>query len=206
MSSLRSIGLTAVILLIVFILIAVAATSIIIGGEERISEESIEETLNDVLEEVSTYLQIKDKIGRYNKTNEIQKIGKIAILIKPLISCDIDVSQLTIKLNNGNTVKLLNYGEKSEFIGSNSLFGHAIWNYITENNFGFIVTHDKDKSLANHNLINDNTDMAYIIIKLPKEFQMKKGNIMTVTLFPSTGMHKTITLEAPLPINQIVNL
>ena len=55
-------------------------------------------------------------------------------------------------------------------------------------------------------MMNDNTDMAYIIIKLSKEFQMKKGNTMTVTLFPSTGVQKIITLEAPIPINLVVTL
>ena len=47
--------------------------------------------------------------------------------------------------------------------------------------------------------------MAYIIIKLPPDFYMKKGDTTIVQLFLTSGIIKTISLEAPLPMNSIVN-
>ena len=119
-----------------------------------------------------------------------------------IILC-IDISGLILKLCNGNTVKILNYSGSAEIIGSNSLFEHTIWNNFTDNNFGSVIIHDKDKSLEDYNTINDNTDMIYIIIKLSEKLSMNKGETMIITFYPSPGIKKTITLEAPLPIKQI---
>ena len=110
-----------------------------------------------------------------------------------------------IKLNNGQQVKMLYYNRQAEFIESHSLFEHPIWNNMTDTNFSFIVILDKDRSL-DYDTINDNTDMAYIVIKLSEDFTMKKGDSLQVTLFPSTGIKKTIHLKAPLPIKPIVSL
>ena len=128
MSNIKSTAITALILTITFLLIAITVASIITGQTGVTTEEDLEATLNDVLEEISTYIQIKDKMGKYYKTDGIQKIEKIAIMIKPLITHEIDMSQFTIKLCDGNIVKILNYGNNSEFIQSNSLFEHPIWN------------------------------------------------------------------------------
>ena len=111
-----------------------------------------------------------------------------------------------IKLCNGEKIKMLFYSGQAEFIHSSSLFEHPIWNTIENETFGFIVTLDKDRSLVDHNTINDNTDMAYIIIKLSEDFAMKKGDRITTTFFPSAGIEKTMTLEAPLPMKRIVTL
>jgi len=37
--------------------------------------------------------------------------------------------------------------------------------------------------------------MAFIIIKLSDDFSMKKGETLTITLFPSSGVTRTISLE-----------
>lgn len=199
-----STGITSVILLISFILIAVTAASFMIGGAgtEEMSEEDIEEILDDILDEITTYIQIKDKIGKYYTNNGEQRIEKIAILVKPLISNDINISELTIKMCDGNSVKILNYCGNAEFIGANSLFEHPLWNIITDNNFGFIVTFDRDRSLVDYNTLNE--DMAYVIIKLSDDFSMAKGESMAITLFPLSGITRTTTLEAPLPIKSVV--
>jgi hypothetical protein len=46
----------------------------------------MEEILDDVLDEISTYLQIKDVMGKYYSTCGEQRIEKVVILIKPLLS------------------------------------------------------------------------------------------------------------------------
>lgn len=199
-----STAIAAMILLISFLLISVVVASVITSGTGgTTSEKDVEEILNEVLDEISTYIQIKDKIGKYYTTNGIAKIEKMAILIKPLITIDIDISQLNIKLCDGNTVKILNYSGHAGLIGSNPLFEHPIWNNMRENNFGFIVLLDKDRSLTDHDILND--DMAYIIIKLPNDFSMTKKETMTITLFPESGIERTITLKAPPPITSVVS-
>ena len=206
MNNLGGIGISAAILLISFVLMSVTIASIITDGTAGTSEENMEEILNDVLDEISTYLQIKDVMGKYYSNAGEQRIEKVAILIKPLISQSISVSELTIKLCGENIVKMLGYSGNAEFIGSNSLFEHPVWENISDSSFGFIVIHDKDGSLVDFDAITDNTDMAYIIINLSEEFSMAKGETMDVTLFPSSGIKRTITLDAPLPIKQLVNL
>ena len=199
-------GIATAILLISFILIGATAASVIMGDSGNNPEENYEEILEEALDEISTYIQIKDALGKYNSTTEEQHIQKIAILIKPLFSIDIDASKLVIKLNNGKQIKMLYYNRQAEFISSNSLFEHPIWTTMTDTDFGFIVILDKDQSIIDYGTINDNTDMTYIIIKLPNDFTMKKGDTLKLTLFPSTGVTKTINLKAPLPIKQIVAL
>jgi len=199
-------GIATAILLISFILIGATAASVIMGDSGNNPEENYEEILKEALDEISTYIQIKDALGKYNSTTEEQHIQKIAILIKPLFSIDIDASKLVIKLNNGKQIKMLYYNRQAEFISSNSLFEHPIWTTMTDTDFGFIVILDKDQSIIDYGTINDNTDITYIIIKLPNDFTMKKGDTLELTLSPSTGVTKTINLKAPLPIKQIVAL
>ena len=199
-------GITTVILLVSFLLIGVTTASVLTGNSKNISEQDFEKMVDDIVDEISTYIQIKDVLGKYNSATEEQHIQKIAILIKPLFSIDIDASKLVIKLNNGKQIKMLYYNRQAEFISSNSLFEHPIWTTMTDTDFGFIVILDKDQSIIDYGTINDNTDMTYIIIKLPNDFTMKKGDTLELTLFPSTGITKTINLKAPLPIKQIVAL
>jgi len=197
-----STGIVSTIILIGVILSTIAVASIITGEtQETITEEDTEEMVNQILDEITTYIQIKDQIGKFYNTYGEKKIEKIALLIKPLIIQDIDVTGLTIKLTNGYDVKILNYSGKAEFIGKSSLFEHGIWCEIDYDSYGFVVTLDKDRSLVDYNVING--DMAYVIIKLDESFSIPQRGYITVTLFPSSGIARTTTLEAPLAIKPI---
>ena len=200
-------GVATGILLLSFILIGATAASVILGDAgETTYEENYEEMLEEALDEISTYIQIKDVMGKYYTVEEDQHIQKIAILIKPLFSIDIDASMLMIKLNNGEQIRMLYYNSNAEFISSNSLFEHPLWDTMTDTDFGFIVILDTDLSIIEFDTINDNTDITYIILKLPPDYEMEKGDSLEITLFPSTGITKIINLEAPLPIKQVVSL
>jgi hypothetical protein len=48
--------------------------------------------------------------------------------------------------------------------------------------------------------------MAFIIIKLPDENAMNKDDSLVLTILPSPGIGRTVTLEAPLPIKNVVTL
>lgn len=201
--------ITTVIVLMCFMLIAATVVSVI-GSDpadgDPSPEEEMDQMLEEILSEITSYLQIKDRMGKYHGGPHQQKIEQVAIMIKPLFTQEIDISELTIKICDGNTLKILNYSGESELIGTNGLFGHSIWDTLSEDNFGFVVTHDTDNSLTDFNTINKNTDMAYLIFKLSEDMPMSKGDTIVVTLFPSSGIEKTILLEAPLPMKSIVSL
>ena len=210
MNTSGNMAITGAILLISILLFGILAFSVLSDNLEGTSEQDMTDLYNQLLDEsideITTYLKITDKLGKFYGEPHYQKIEKIAIMIKPLVTINVDISELTIKICNGNTVKILSFNGSSEFIGSQSLFGHTLWEKIDENYFSFIVTHDTDNSVVDYNTINKNSDMGYIIIKLPKDFQMEQGDSLILTLFPETGITRTILLEAPLPIKSVVSL
>jgi len=199
-------GIATAILLISFILIAATVASVLTDNSSDISEQDLEKMVDDIVDEISTYIQIKDVMGKFYSIGGESRIQKIAVLIKPLFSVDMDVSELMIKLCNGEQIKMLYYNGQAEFIGTNSLFEHPIWNNMDCDSFSFVVVLDKDKSLVDYNTIDDGTDMTYIIIKLSENFAMKKGNTMTITFLLGKGTTRTIKVNAPLPMKQIVSL
>jgi len=198
-------GISSVILISSIILLAGVAGSVIMSSSD---DELVEykQILENTYNEITNYIQIKDIIGKYYSIEGEKRIQKIAIFIKPLFSNDIDASEFIIKLNNGEQIKILYNNGQTDFIHSNSLFDHPLWNEVRDNDFSIIALHDKDRSLVDYDSINDNTDMAYIILKLTEEFTMSKGDTMTITIIPSTGVKKIVTIEAPLPMQNIVNL
>lgn len=186
-------------------LIGITVASIITGENTgTTTEENYDQMTEEVIDEISTYIQIKDQKGKYYEINGKQRIEKIALWISPLVTQEINVSQLTIQLNNGETVMFLVYNGNAENLESNSIFGHPIWNNMDGSNFGFISVVDLDESLVGHDTINDCSDNAYVVFKLPRDMTMLKNEKLIVTLFPSTGITRTTILEAPLPIKPVV--
>jgi len=199
-------GIPTAILLISFILVGATAASVIIGNTENSQEFDYNKILKDTIHEISTYIKVDDVIGKYSSTSENQYINKIAILIKPLYSTNIDISNVLIKINNGEKIRILSNNNYAELIKNYSIFEHPLWNMIKENEYSVISILDKDRSINNHNIINDNTDTSYLIVKLPKDLTIKKGETIEITLILPAGTSKTIYLEAPLPIQPIVSL
>ena len=186
-------------------LIGITVASVITGENTgATTEENYDQMTEEIIDEISTYIQIKDQKGKYSEINGERRIDKIALWISPLVSQVIDVSQLTIQLNNGETVMFLVYDGNAENLESNSVFGHPIWNNIDGSNFGFISVIDLDGSLVDYDTINDCSDNAYVVFRLPNDMTMTKHEKLIVTLFPSTGITRTTILEAPLPIKPVV--
>jgi len=205
MGKLFTTGLTASILIVSLLLIGLTVASVITSETtESFSEQDIEQMTEETINEISTYFLIKDQIGKYSEFNGKQKIEKIALWITPLVTQEIDISQLTIQLNNGESVIFLVYTNNSINLGANSLFDHQIWNDIDGSNFGFISIIDIDGSIVNYDTFNDFSDNAYVVFKLPEFMTLSKHEKIFVTLFPSTGITRTIELKAPLPIKPIV--
>jgi archaellin len=194
------------ILLISFILIGSTVSSVLSDGSEDISEEDIEDMVNTIVNEISTYLKIEDVYGEYSFVEGKHQIDKMVIMVTPLFSVDLNISDLMIKLCNGEEIKILYFGQNGEFIRDHSVFKHPLWGDTSFSNYSILILQDKDRSIIDYNVINDNTDSMYIIIKLPYGFMMKKDDIMTISFYISNGISRTINIKAPLPMKKIVTL
>jgi archaellin len=206
MNDQAKLGIFAGILLIGFILIGAVSASVIMTGSKNISEEDLNKITSEVVDEICSYLQIKHIVGKYQTIQGEEKIQKIAILIKPLVSQDIDVSRMTIELSNGEQLQLLFYNGRAESMNSHSLFEHPLWDSVTPGTFSLISTIDDDNSIINSHLINKNTDMTFILLKLPDDSAMRYGDELKVTILPSPGIGRTVTLESPLSTKHVVTL
>jgi len=205
MGKLYSTGLTSVILIVSLLLIGVTVADIISGDTTgTLSDQQLEQITEETIEELSSYILIKDQIGKYNEIDGILKIEKIALWITPLVTQVIDVSQLTIQINDGENVLFLKYTNNSENLESFSLFENIIWNKLNGTNFGFISIIDMDDSLVNYHTLNDCSDNAYVVFRLPASVSFQKHDKIVITLFPSTGITRSIELKAPLPIKSVV--
>lgn len=202
-------GITIAVLLVSFLLIGATTASVLIGNTQSngsISSEDIEKMVNEVVDDISTYIKITDIYGKYSSTENGPRIQQIAIPIKLYVSSTLDLMQFTIELNNGNQLSILTYTGNADCMQSHTLFDDPLWNSINEGTFGVLVTIDDDQSIVNFHTINKNTDAAFLLIKLPQDFTMKQGDTLQITLVPSVGTSRTIEAIAPLPTTSVVIL
>jgi len=199
-------GLIAGILLIGFLLIGAVSASVLMNANDTVTEKDLNKITNEVVDELCSYIQIKDIIGKYQTIQNEQKIQKIAILINPIVTQDIDVSHITIKITTNEDLLVLSYSGQAAFVGASSLFDHPLWDTLTTNTFSLTPLIDDDTSMISNHLMNKNTDRTFILIKLPEHIALKKGDALQVTILPSPGMSRTVSLEAPLPTTHVVTL
>ena len=99
-------GIVAAIMLGGIILIAGAAASVMMGNTNEGLEE-YEQILNEALDEISNYIQIKDIVGKYYSMEREKRIQKIAILVKPLFSIDVDnIFHICSRINHDEGAEL----------------------------------------------------------------------------------------------------
>jgi archaellin len=206
MNDQAKLGVIAGIMLIGFILIGAVSASVILTNSGGTSENDLNTITNEVVDEICSYFQIKHIIGKYQMIQGEQKINKIAILIKPFISQNIDISHMTIELCNGEQYQMLFFNGLAESLQSHTLFEHPLWNATTPGTFSVLSTIDDDNSIIHSHLINKNTDMTFILLNLSNDIAMNNGDQLEVTILPSPGMGRTVTLESPLAIKNVVTL
>lgn len=192
MKNIGSIGITAIPLLSSFLLMG-AASSVMFESSDDLSMDA-EQIVNGVLDEITTYLKIEDTLGKYYNNNGTRRVEKIVILVKPLIKSTINVSELTIKIRNNDDVILLSYSGYAVKSDSEGIFENWIWDE-TINVFSVIVVLDKDRSLLDYNVMNE--DRAFIAVRLPDSFCMNDDETITTSIIPSKGIIRTIVLETP---------
>ena len=206
MDNTGNLGILTGILLIVFILIGAVGASVIMNGSGDTSEEDYSQMVDEVVDEISTYVQVKDIIGKYELVQGEYQIHKIAILMRPLVSIELDTLHMSIEISDGEQLYLLFPSGQSAFISSYSLFNHPLWENTTEGSFSFLVAIDEDRSMIEYQVINKNTDTAFLIVNFPAGLSMKYGDTIELTLLPAPGVERSFTLEAPLPIDHVVSL
>lgn len=205
MGNMRTSGVTVLILLISMMLIAVTVTSVLTDSSTgSVTEEDIDQMTQETIDEISSYLQIRDRKGKFYRIDNQFKINKIALMISPLVTQEINLSGLTVQVDNGKNINILTYSSNASSINSGSVFESSIWDNMTGYNFGLIMLTDKDNSIKEYNVINYYGDNAYLIFKLTDDLAMKKGDKIRVTLFPDTGITRTVILEAPLPMTSTI--
>jgi archaellin len=206
MNNQAKLGVIAGIMLIGFILIGAVSASVLITSSDNTTEVDLNTMTNEVVDEICSYLQIKQIVGKYQTIQEEQRIKKIAILIKPFVSQNIDLSHMTIELCDGEQYSIFFYSGLSDSIRHSSLFEHTLWTSAESGTYSLLSTIDDDDSIRTSHLINKNTDMAFITIELPDDIAMRYDDSLTITIRPSPGMSRTVLLEAPLPIKNVVSL
>lgn len=206
MTDTGNLGLTAGILLIVVVLIAAAAGSEIIQTTQNVSNQNLTRITSDALDEITTYFQIKNVVGKYETIQGQEGIQRIALLIKPLVSLHLDIAKITIMISNGDELRILSFSGQVATISSHSLFNHPLWSSMDEGSYSVISTIDDDNSMTDVHTINKNTDMGFIILKLPATDPLLYGESLQVTLIPSPGNECSVTLDPPLPTSHVVSL
>lgn len=206
MNNRGNLGLISGILLIGFVLIGAVSASVLLNNTTSITNTDLNQLTNEVIDEISTYIQIKTVVGKFQSIHGDQQIQKIAILIKPLVSFNIDITHMIIKISTSNQLYILYFNGNTSPIGPYSLFDHPLWDTLIENNYTIIPLIDDDSSIMKYHAINKNTDNAFLLLNLPDDCAMKKGDILEITLIPSPGTERTVILEAPLPTSHVVTL
>jgi archaellin len=196
-------GILIIVLLLVMVLVPLTTLSLVNTATVELTEDDVTALINDVIDDITSSIQIKDIMGKYNRVNGTYVMQQLAILIQPLVPTEIDMTTVPLQLYSNQDVQFLLYpGNTSDVLGSHTLFDHPLWNKVTTAVYGILSLYDTDNSLVTHDVMND--DMAYLLIKLPRPYQLQKGETLTLTLFPETGFQKTVTLKAPLPMKTIV--
>lgn len=206
MNDQAQLGVVTVILLIVFLLIGVVSASVLLTEQTTISEEDLNHMTDEIVDELCSFLQIKQIIGKYQILQGQQAIQQVAVLIKPLVTQDIDISSMTIILDNGDQLQLLFFNGSAASIGSHALFDHPLWGNTSSGSFNILTTIDDDNSIIRSHIINKNNDMAFILIKVPENMTMQYGDQIKMTLMPSPGVGRTVLLEPPMPMKNLVTL
>ena len=193
MNNIGSAGIATISLLTSFLVIGATTSSVMFGASDDLGIDA-GEIANDALNEITTYLKIDDVIGKYYTSNGIREVEKIVILVKPFTRNTINMSELTIKICNNNNVMLLDYSGSAVESNSGALFEHQVWE-TSNNTFSLIVTLDKDRSLLDYGIMNE--DITFIAVKLPDQFAMGNRESITISIIPAKGITSSVFLETP---------
>ena len=188
------------------LVITSTANTLILEPEEDFSEEEMNELLEAIYDDISTYMKIDKIVGEYESNNGQRVLSHIAIQIHSLFTKEIQINNIIIELSNGYDMKYFTYTNECDVLRNYSLFSHPMFKRLTGNSFGIITIIDNDDSIIKHQLINHNSDRLFIIISLKDPFMIKSGDSFSLTLHPPTGTIRTISIDPPFSTHPIVDL
>jgi archaellin len=204
MNNWGSSGIYAILILVGIILVSVVAAEVINDNGGTTINRDLSKMTDEAIDKYSTYIDIDFKVGKFYQVEGVQKIKRIALQISPLFSTNIDLTELTLQILNKDSLEIMNFKGDIKYYSGGSVFDNPIWNNITVNNFGLLVINDRDNSIIDFNIINDNSDRAFLVFKLSNNMAIPKYDSLYVTLIPGTGISRSITLEAPMPMKPVV--
>jgi archaellin len=171
-----------------------------------VTEQDIDQMTNEIIDEISTLLQIKDAKGKYYNINGERKITQILLLVSEWVSQDIDLNQSLIQIDNGETVRILSYSGMVSNLDSSPLFDHTIWENLNGENFGLVVIRDRDSSIIDYHTLNENTDMVYVLIRLPDDMTISKYDEIYITIINPVGTLQRMRFEVPFSTKNVITL
>ena len=195
-----STGVTALALLASLLIIGAGTSSVFLDESEGLSNE-VQNTVNNVLQEITTYIDVKNIIGYFNNIDKDAQLKKLIILVKPLIETTINLSQLNIQISNGASIRVFSYNGTAEKT-SEDLFNNRVWNKISENEFGVIILTDEDNSIKNWQMINK--DLVYLTLPIPSDLTIKPDSNIKISIIPNNGCIKTLEVEIPFLLSSNV--
>jgi archaellin len=199
-------ALTVIILLMAMVFISTVVAALITNSDSvTLSEEDMQQLVDGTLQDLTSYITIGDVIGRFEGDSD-QEIHKIAFLLKPLFSQNIDISTFTMRFDTNNALFFYRFNNSVQRFGSTGLFSHPLWANLSEGTFGIVIINDDDNSVEQYNIFNDRSDMVYLVMNLSNEQSLSYGESVDVTLLQTSGLHKTLTLHTPLPMKKVVTL
>jgi archaellin len=187
-------------------LITSASDTIQSQDELNLSEEEINELINAIYDEISTYISIDQILGRYNQSNENRYLNQLTIQIHSTFPKDIIISDIVVEVSDGKQIQFFSFNNKCDLIYNQSLFSNNVWKDLKANEFGILTIFDKDKSIVEQQIINHHSDRVILIFKLDEFFEIKNGDIITISLHPSFGTIRTLRIEIPFSTKQIVQI
>ena len=191
------------ILIIAILLISLTATSMVTSNIST-TKGDVDEYLDDVLNEITSYVKIKNVYGQYTQQKPYY-ITKIGILLSPRFHDPINLSEWIIQLQTKETLTIYTFNNAAMKQEDHTIFTHPLWENISFNSFGIMSIIDKDDSLIQHYSLSDPSDLIFIVFNIP-ENSITKGDYTSIILTSGTSMKKTITFSAPIPTQQIVSL
>ncbi|MFO7678371.1 MAG: hypothetical protein R6V50_08350 [Thermoplasmatota archaeon] len=199
---------TMLIIAIVAITIIVSSATLYEGTQttEKITEEDLQEMIETVYADVSSYMNIDDILGKFHRVQQDRLIKQIAIQLHPQFSTNIKLSELMIELSNGNQIIFLDHNGCCADISNETLFNHGLWDNLGNNSFGILSIFDDDNSMKQSHLINQHSDRLFIIFKIPHSLKLQRGDTIKINLYPSIGVKKELDIKIPFSVDPVLSL
>jgi len=191
----------APIALIASLVFAGATVSNVLVNTQTTASNSYQKLVNDVTTDMTTSFNVDQVIGKYNMSLTPPGIDHIAIHLRPLTACAIDLTKLKIELITPTDLVFLPYQDTGKADPTGALFSNTLWKTLKTGSFTMLITNDDDSSVDTSHTLNKNTDAGFILITLPKTSTLTYPNSYQIGLIPTPGQTEWITLDVPYASN-----